>query len=80
MPSRQLGNMLSGSMRAMLEHNERVAIRTPDQREYRGRFLERRRDDQNSREYGVVRLDSGWLTSYPIEMIHPLESQRADES
>lgn len=53
-----------------LEAGQRVVVRTPDRREFRGRFIElRARPD--GKQFAVIRLDSGWLTSYPMEMVHP---------
>jgi hypothetical protein len=47
-----------------------VVVRTPDRREYRGTLIEIRRLP-DGREMAVVRLDTGWLTSYPRHMVHP---------
>ena len=55
-----------------LQTGDRVVIRTPDRREYTGRLvsLEER---AGGRMVAVVRLDTGWLTSYPLAMVHALE-------
>ena len=55
-----------------LEPEQRIVVRTPDRREYRGWFLELRvRDD--GKQVAVVRLDSGWVTTYPVHMVHALQ-------
>jgi hypothetical protein len=52
-----------------LKAGERVVVCTPDGREYGGRLVEVR--DERGRRMAVVRLDSGWLTSYPLAMLRP---------
>lgn len=47
-----------------------VEIRTRDGHVYRGVLLEIRRLP-DGRELGVVRLETGWVTSYPISMMRP---------
>jgi hypothetical protein len=42
---------------------ERIVIRTPDRREFRGEFVALR----DGRV--VVRLDTGWVTTYPRRMV-----------
>jgi hypothetical protein len=56
-----------------LEIGGRIVVRTPDRREYRGELVEFRIGISGS-EMAVVRLDTGWLTSYPVAMVHPLDS------
>jgi hypothetical protein len=46
----------------------RIIVRPPDRREYRGRLLEIRRDTLG-RNLAVVRLDTGWVTTYPVSMV-----------
>jgi hypothetical protein len=47
---------------------DRIVVRTPDRREYCGRLLELRDTPRNAQ--ALVRLDSGWETSYPVHMVH----------
>jgi hypothetical protein len=58
------------------EAGERVVVRTPDRREYRGRLLEIR--ERDSRPYALVRLDTGWETTYPLHMVHPEREKSSD--
>jgi hypothetical protein len=51
------------------EPGQRVVVRTPDRREFRGQLLEIRITDQGS-QAGVVKLDTGWVTTYPMSMVH----------
>ena len=53
----------------------RVIVRTPDRREYRGRLVVVRKLP-DGREMAVVRLDTGWVTSYPKSMVHIDPSER----
>lgn len=48
---------------------QRIVVRTPDRREYQGQFVERR-TGRGNQQLIVVRLDTGWLTSYPAAMVH----------
>lgn len=50
-----------------IEPGERIVVRTPDRREFRGRLLEYR--GQEDRLVAVVRLDTGWETTYPAGMV-----------
>ncbi|HEX8918106.1 MAG TPA: hypothetical protein VF898_06365 [Chloroflexota bacterium] len=50
------------------EIGERIVVRTPDRREYRGHLLAVQRDE-NGFERALVRLDTGWETSYPLTMV-----------
>lgn len=45
---------------------ERIVVRTPDRREFRGRIVEYRGPDS-----AVVRFDTGWVTTYPLRLIFP---------
>jgi hypothetical protein len=45
------------------EAGERIVVRTPDQREFRGEYIALR----DGRV--VVRLDTGWVTTYPRRMV-----------
>jgi hypothetical protein len=45
------------------EPGERIVIRTPDRREFRGEYIALR----DGRV--VVRLDTGWVTTYPRRMV-----------
>jgi hypothetical protein len=47
---------------------ERIVITTKDGHRFGGRLIELRKDSLG-RELAVVRLDSGWVTSYPLEMV-----------
>lgn len=58
-----------------IEIGERVVVSTPDRREFTGR-LTALRHEQNGRQVAVVRLDTGWETTYPIHMVRP-ESESA---
>ncbi|HEY8686169.1 MAG TPA: hypothetical protein VIO57_11230 [Chloroflexota bacterium] len=51
---------------------QRIVVRTPDRREYRGELVELRTGARDNAT-AVVRLDTGWLTSYPIAMVHALD-------
>lgn len=50
-----------------IEPGERVVVRTPDRREFRGRLLAYRQ--QAGQFVAVVRLDTGWETTYPAAMV-----------
>jgi hypothetical protein len=45
-----------------------IVVRTPDRREFRGRLLEVR-TGTHGRPEAVVRLDTGWVTAFPLTMI-----------
>lgn len=49
---------------------DRVVVHTPDQRQFRGRLVEYR-VLPGGRQAAVVRLDSGWLTTYPLQLLRP---------
>lgn len=51
-----------------LSPGERIVIATNDNHRFGGRLIEVRKD-RLGRELAVVRLDSGWVTTYPLEMI-----------
>jgi hypothetical protein len=55
-----------------MQAGDRVVIATPDRREFRGELLELR-EREDGKRLAVVRLDTGWLTTYPLEMVHPEE-------
>lgn len=55
-----------------LQAGQRIVVRTPDRREYRGELVELR-SRTGEKAVAVVRLDTGWLTSYPVAMVHVLE-------
>lgn len=63
--------------RPPLDVGTRIAVRTPDRREFRGVLVEFR-TDANDRAVAVVRLDTGWLTTYPLAMVHALDDPSAD--
>ena len=52
------------------EQGERIVIRTPDRREFRGEYIALR----DGRV--VVRLDTGWVTTYPRRMVFRDRSPR----
>lgn len=60
-----------------LRIGERIVVRTPDRREYRGVLVETRMSATGRRE-AVVRLDTGWLTTYPLEMVDSLHAPRGN--
>jgi hypothetical protein len=64
-------------MRARLSPGDRIVVRTPDRRAYFGRLLEVR--DSSGNDQAVVRLDTGWMTSYPVHMVHAV-SDASDPS
>jgi hypothetical protein len=43
---------------------ERVVVRTPDHREFRGILVE---SDEND---ALIRFDTGWLTRYPLHLVY----------
>lgn len=49
-----------------LKPGDRIVVRTPDRREFRGVLVELREPLS-----GVVRLDTGWVTTYPLRLIFP---------
>ncbi len=49
---------------------ERVVVHTPDRREFRGRVTEIT-TLPGGRPAAVVRLDTGWMTTYPLDLLHP---------
>lgn len=53
----------------VLEPGQRVVVRTPDRHQWRGRLVAVK--DQDGRALAVVRLDSGWVTAYPLAMVEP---------
>jgi hypothetical protein len=56
------------------EIGERIVVRTPDQHEFRG-VLVALRDGK-----AVVRLDTGWVTSFPTRMIFSDRPHRTGEN
>ncbi len=58
------------------QRGDPVVVRTPDRREYRGHLLEWR-EGASGPQRAVVRLDTGWVTTYPVHMVHLDESGRA---
>jgi len=52
----------------VLPPGSRVVVRTPDRRQYRGVLLAVKMD-ANGRQVATVRLDTGWETTYPTDMI-----------
>lgn len=49
---------------------QRVVVRTPDRREFRGVLLEVTHVE-GERPVAMVRLTTQWITRYPLHMIHP---------
>lgn len=54
---------------------DRIVIRTPDRREFRGVLVEFRGEGA-----AVVRLDTGWVTTYPVSLIFPDAPRPGHES
>ncbi len=50
-----------------IEPGQRIVVRTPDQREFRGHLVGYRKIE--SRLVALVRLDTGWETTYPAAMV-----------
>lgn len=48
-----------------LQPGDAIVVRTPDRRSFYGRLVEWRGSS------GVVRLDTGWVTTYPETLIFP---------
>ncbi len=59
----------------ILHPGQAVVVSTPDRREYRGRLV-RLQTDLHGRTVAVVRLDTGWETSYPLHLIREAELRR----
>jgi len=57
------------------QRGDPVVVRTPDRREYRGHLVEWREGAAGQQQV-VVRLDTGWVTTYPMQMVHLDESGR----
>ncbi len=57
-----------------MKEGDRVVIVTPDRREFRGRLVELR-ERENGKTLAVIRLDTGWMTTYPVEMVRPQEDR-----
>lgn len=51
------------------DRGRRVVVRTPDRREFRGHLVEIQ-EREDGRRVAIVRLDTGWVTSYPLEIVH----------
>jgi hypothetical protein len=60
-----------------IEVGARIVVHTPDQLEFRGRLVEYR-DGIGGKKTAVVRLDTGWLTSYPVSLVRPEEPRKTD--
>jgi hypothetical protein len=52
-----------------LQNGERVVVHTPDRHQWRGRLVGTK--EEGGRRLAVVRLDSGWVTTYPLSMVKP---------
>jgi hypothetical protein len=57
-----------------MKTGDRVVVATPDRREFRGRLVELR-ERADGKKLAVIRLDTGWVTTYPLDMVHA-EKQR----
>lgn len=55
-----------------MRRGDRIAVRTPDRREFRGEVVEVRAGEGKV----VVRLDTGWVTTYPSHMVHRLDPRK----
>jgi len=53
---------------------QRVIVRTPDRREWRGVALGVR-EGPDGTALVEIRLDTGWVTTYPIRMVFPTEGR-----
>ena len=51
-----------------------VTVTTSDGHRFEGRLIETRQD-RFGRDLAVIRLDSGWITSYPLSMVKPMEPE-----
>lgn len=58
------------------EPGDQVVVLTPDRRAYYGRLLEVRESPDNAQ--AVVRLDTGWVTSFPMHMVHMADTTPTD--
>jgi hypothetical protein len=56
-------------MEPSFKAGDRVVVRTPDRRDYRGIVLGLRQED-NGRVVVVLRLDTGWEVTYPVGMVY----------
>lgn len=56
-------------MEQELQPGDRIVVRTPDRREFRGRLIAVTRDGK--RETALVRLDTGWETRFPLALVYP---------
>lgn len=54
---------------APLQPGERIVVRTPDQREFRGHLLQVS-DPSSPRPTALIRLDTGWETRFPLSLVH----------
>ena len=48
---------------ATLRAGQRVVVRTPDRREFRGILVELKEQS------AVIRFDTGWMTTYPLHLV-----------
>ncbi|MGH2449359.1 MAG: hypothetical protein ACRDFS_12255 [Chloroflexota bacterium] len=51
---------------------KRIVVRTPDRHEYRGWLVEIR--ERDGKREALVRLDTGWETAFPVQMVEADES------
>jgi hypothetical protein len=57
---------------------DRIVVHTPDGRAYSGRLVEVRRRGRSPQ--AVVRLDTGWVTTYPLRMLVPISQEAPDRN
>ncbi len=50
-----------------IKPGQRVVVKTPDRHQWRGRLVEVKEAD--GRRLAVVRLDTGWVTTYPVAIV-----------
>lgn len=53
----------------LLTVGDPIVVHTPDRRQYRGVFIGYRAEEAGTPRL-LVRLDTGWQTSFPAEMVH----------
>jgi hypothetical protein len=68
------GGEVSDSEIEGIQIGERIVICTPDRREFRGELVAVREGRV------VVRLDTGWVTTYPVRMVRRDSPRHRGES
>jgi len=57
---------------------ESVVVITNDGHRFSGRLIEIRRDS-HGRDLAVIRLETGWVTTYPLSMVEPTQAVRPEK-